>query len=238
MNKETLPERQLEPQIKASILNHLNKRIPLESYAAIINEFTIGNFSRRVDLAIIDNNDLLAFEVKSEADSLQRLEGQTQKYLKYFDKVIVVAAAKYIPKILNLVPNNVAVWEINNNSIITVRQRGKKIKVTDKDDILELMKVNELRKLSKLLKMKAKTQGRKDVTASLLTVATAKLRNATINSIKQRYSLTTALFLQAIKNKSVTPSDIQNLSANKHERKDVRSNTENISKIIELFDSN
>ena len=238
MNKETLPERQLEPQIKASILNHLNKRIPLESYAAIINEFTIGNFSRRVDLAIIDNNDLLGFEVKSEADSLQRLEGQTQKYLKYFDKVIVVAAAKHIPKILNLVPNNVAVWEINNNSIITVRQRGKKIKVTNKDDILELMKVNELRKLSKLLKMKAKTQGRKDVTASLLTIATEKLRNATINSIKKRYSLTTSLFLQAIKNKSVTPSDIQNLSANKHERKNVRSNTENISKIIDLFDSN
>lgn len=234
MNKEILPERYLEPQIKASILNHLRRRDNLSNYDAIINEFPVGNFSRRVDLAIINENNFFAFEVKSEADSLKRLQGQTQKYLQYFDKVIVVAATKHINKILDLVPNNVAVWEVKD-SIIIVRRRGKKIKITDKSNILELMKVNELRKLSKKLKIIPKSQERKDVTYSLLNAATSILRSASISSIKNRYSLTTSLFLQAVESKCINGADIDHLSANKYLKKNVRNNSDNISKIISFL---
>ncbi|AGH80030.1 hypothetical protein PCNPT3_00440 [Psychromonas sp. CNPT3] len=237
MIKSNFSERNLEPQIKATILNYLRDKYGLKTYGSIINEFTIGNFSRRVDLAVIKENSLLAFEVKSEADSLSRLQGQTQKYLKYFDKVTIVAATKHIPKVFSLVPSNVAIWEFVNHSII-IRQRGRKIKIVDKECILEFMKVNELRKLSKQSNTKPISLERKDVTLSLLDIPITQLRNEAVSSIKKRYLLTTCLFVQSIGDEGVKPSSIKYLSVNKDKQKNVKSNTSNISNIIDLFDLN
>jgi len=76
-----MTERLLEPQIKALIINYLRSKNKLNQDTTVINEFTVDGYSRRVDLLVADKKHFIAFEVKSEADSLTRLEGQTQKYL-------------------------------------------------------------------------------------------------------------------------------------------------------------
>ena len=135
-------KRALEPELKAMLLNHLRNRKSLSCSDTIMNEFTVGDFSRRVDLALIRDCELIGFEVKSEADSLYRLEGQTQKYLEYFDKVVIVAASKHIPSILSLVPNNVGVWEVLGDRIV-IRRRGIKKRISKKLSFIEMMRVSE-----------------------------------------------------------------------------------------------
>ena len=61
--------------IKKMLLTHLLKcEDDSNSYA--ITEFSIANFTRRVDIFFVKDDTLHAFEIKSEFDSLNRLEGQ------------------------------------------------------------------------------------------------------------------------------------------------------------------
>ncbi len=59
-------------------------------------------------MVISRNDELWAVEVKSEADSLSRLDGQVRAYLDCFDKVIVVSASKHVSHVLQMVPREVA----------------------------------------------------------------------------------------------------------------------------------
>lgn len=117
------PFKMLETDIKSVILNYLRNKGELCHSSTIISELTVNKFSRRVDLAIIEKGKAYAFEIKSAADSLNRLEGQVTEYLNYFDKVIVVADSRHANKILSLVPRNVGVWEIRANKVV-ILQRG------------------------------------------------------------------------------------------------------------------
>lgn len=109
--------RLLEADIKALTLNYLRDKNIIDGNSIIMNELTIGDFSRRVDLAIFNKGKLIAFEIKSEADSLFRLNGQLDKYLEYFDKVIVVSDTKFVPSLLESLPNKIGLWEVEKSKI-------------------------------------------------------------------------------------------------------------------------
>ena len=141
-----MKEKYLEADIKNIIINHMVDNGILEENDTLINEFTIADYARRVDLALIKSNKLYAYEVKSASDTLVRLEGQIKTYLEYFDKVTVIAASKHIEKILDLAPLQVAVWELNDEKVKIVR-RGKTNFIGDKLKFLDLMTVSDLIKI-------------------------------------------------------------------------------------------
>ncbi len=211
MNIAYRPTRLLEPEIKAMIFNHLLINGHLSSDASIINEFTVCNYSRRVDLAVIEKNRLTAFEIKSEADSLSRLEGQTEKYLEIFDKVVVVADSKHIESILKTVPKHVAVWEISK-ATLKIKQRGKFIPTQDKTSLLNLMKASELRKLCKKFDLPSTSKNRNTLIKTLQASSLRKIRNAAILCVKERFQATSNMFLKATENTEALPKDIELLS--------------------------
>lgn len=211
-------QRLLEPEIKAMILNHLKDRNKLNQGATIINEFTIDDYSRRVDLAVIDTKYFIAFEVKSEADSLNRLVGQTQKYLEYFDKVVIAAASKHIDKIIETVPQNVAVWEVCDGGL-KIRRRGKIIPISNKSKFIGLMKANELLKLCNKLSLSPKSKNRHSVKMALQNVPLSTLREATLQYIQERFSMTNSLFWQNLGSKQALPEHVELLSPYKEERR-------------------
>lgn len=225
MNNEHCKGRLLEPEIKAMVLNHLKNNGRLTQNTSIINEFTVDNFSRRVDLAIIDKKHFIAYEIKSEADSLYRLNGQTEKYLEYFDKVVIVAAPKHINKILDTVPQNVAVWEITSKQI-KVKQRGKFISIRDKRKQIDLMKVNELLKLSNKLGLPYKSKNRHSLGKELQGVSIKTLREAALDYIRVRFEMTSSLFLSSIDGSQARPKDIELLSLYREERKYIKAKKE------------
>jgi len=82
-----------EGDIKAAVIDRLFASAAL-SDAVLINEMVIANWSRRADL-VVANGKLHAFEIKSDFDSLRRLQGQVETYLSRFDKVTVVCTPKF-----------------------------------------------------------------------------------------------------------------------------------------------
>ncbi|MGI3004874.1 sce7726 family protein [Shewanella algae] len=206
----------LEIDIKSLVLNYLVKKQMVRPGDLVINEFTYGNFSRRVDLAFIKNNEIYGIEIKSEFDTLNRLDGQVKEYLKVFDKVIVVVATKHLDHVLELLPESIAIWEFNGEKLKVVR-RGKKVKIRDKSIFIDLMRVADLIKVSNSFGLKYETKNRRELSKVVSNLPTSKLREAAFKALFRRYSDGVSLFFNNVKHRRVENSDLTTLSLNKKE---------------------
>ncbi|EHH1218515.1 sce7726 family protein [Vibrio parahaemolyticus] len=228
----------LEPEIKSNIINYLIENWELTSQDLIINEFTVGDFSRRVDLAVIKSSRLFAFEVKSDSDSLVRLEGQVSKYQEYFDKVIVVTAPRHTLKALELTPSNVGVWEISKGTI-TIKRKGRIKEVNSRKEFIEMMTAVELKKLSRSLQISSPNVKRKTLERVLDNVAVSKLRNAAIDFIKGRYKSRNDSFFENLQTGMSTPDDLEYLKLPKKDltSPDIDSFISALEELHQTFDS-
>jgi hypothetical protein len=85
-----------------------------EPDTVVINELGILQGQSRVDIAVV-NGALHGFELKSERDSLRRLEAQVKAYGQVMDRATLVATERHLDRAATLVP---AWWEL-----IAVRER-------------------------------------------------------------------------------------------------------------------
>lgn len=134
-----------ERSIKAAVIDRLLTTGALDD-AVLINEMVYANWSRRADLAVA-NGHLHAFEIKSDLDSLRRLEGQIAIYLERFDKLTVVIAPKYLSSVLEMAPPQVAVWcasEEDSGVKIKVVRAGRMEKVKSRDVLIDYLLRDEL----------------------------------------------------------------------------------------------
>ncbi|HCD7316974.1 TPA: MmcB family DNA repair protein, partial [Enterobacter chengduensis] len=136
-----------EKEIKKTVLNYLLNKSEFNKDVTVINELTIDSFSRRVDLAVLTDKKIIAYEIKSDADTLYRLSGQLEKYRQYFDKTIVVTTPKHLNNILKLVSDDIEVWEVTDQKVI-IKKRGKTSRVKSKANYLDLLRVQDMRKLA------------------------------------------------------------------------------------------
>lgn len=187
-----------EGAIKHALIRHLHTSGKLEN-ATLINEFVVGNWSRRVDL-VLANGRLCAYEVKSELDSLRRLPGQITTYLKYFDKVSVVTVPKFVRSVKDIVPPQVEILlaEYDGDSIaVTVARRGKANNVQDLKALASLLRKDELQKvLSNENSDFSAGQSRTKLTSRFLRLSVAFARRATLATIQRRYAASNQRFAQ------------------------------------------
>lgn len=88
--------------------------------ASLLTEFRVG--SCKADVAIL-NGTSTVYEIKSERDTLSRLENQLQNYRKVFAKVYVVAADPFIDQILKLTDEDIGVMQLVRwDRVKTVRE--------------------------------------------------------------------------------------------------------------------
>jgi len=179
-----------ESVIKIILKNHLlvtkNSNLLKKSDSFIITEFNISNFSRRVDLVYFNKDKSIAFEIKSEFDSLLRLKSQTEEYLKYFDKVVVLAAKKHIGKVKSLVPENVGVWEFDEGKMKIIR-RGKLQLISDKMRFIRMMNLNELLVLCKRERIEMGDKKRLTLELNLKSLPIKTLKTEAVKFIQLRY---------------------------------------------------
>jgi hypothetical protein len=88
--------------------------------ASILNEFRVGDC--KADIAIL-NGTATVYEVKSERDSLSRLERQVAAYAKVFARVYVVAAENHISGVIASVPKDVGILRLNGRHQISTALR-------------------------------------------------------------------------------------------------------------------
>ncbi|WEZ88309.1 sce7726 family protein [Pseudomonas sp. NyZ480] len=87
--------------------------------ASMLTEFRAG--ACKADLAIL-NGTATVYEIKSERDSLARLENQIKNYRKVFAKIYVIAGEAHVNSVLDNTPSDIGVMCLNRrNQISKVR---------------------------------------------------------------------------------------------------------------------
>lgn len=118
----------------------------------IIPEMAVCDGLSRVDIAVANGN-LYGYEIKSDADTLDRLPLQQEYYNRTFDKVFIVVGEKYQPVIENYIPDwwgiYVACYDKHDRVIFKQVRRGRKNKDVCADSLLELLWREEIEALLK-----------------------------------------------------------------------------------------
>lgn len=109
--------------------------------ASMLTEFRTGQ--SKADLVIL-NGTAAVYEIKSERDSLARLEKQINDYQKVFAKVFVIAGADHVDSVAKLVPENIGVMCLRRwNRIGTIREAVDGSEFIEPASVLESLRSGE-----------------------------------------------------------------------------------------------
>ncbi|MCH7314001.1 sce7726 family protein [Acinetobacter sp. ANC 3882] len=88
--------------------------------SVLLSEFRVGQ--NKADLVLL-NGCSTCYEIKTEYDSLNRLEDQLQSYIQLFEKVYVVCPSSLQPDVEAIIPHNVGIIVLtDNNTLRTIKE--------------------------------------------------------------------------------------------------------------------
>lgn len=90
-----------DPDIRIALMRELRKRFSDPSRDLILQEF--GCKGARIDVAVV-NGFMYGFEIKSDSDSLDRLDRQVGQYSRIFDFITLICGQKLISAAREVVP--------------------------------------------------------------------------------------------------------------------------------------
>ena len=112
------------------------------------NEVMYGTSGKVADLILLYNGNTYAIEIKSDADSLSRIDGQLLEYRKQFNYVIVVCGPKYADILARSLPNGIGLCKILEDETVMDLRRPKKNTKLDKAEMLFSVKTSYLMKMA------------------------------------------------------------------------------------------
>ena len=111
--------------------------------ASMLTEFRVGEC--KADLAIL-NGTATVYEIKSERDSLARLDRQVRAYASVFARVYVIAADSHVDAVINTVPDGVGILCLNKrHRISTLREAADQPERTSPATIFDSIRTEEAR---------------------------------------------------------------------------------------------
>jgi len=111
--------------------------------ASMLNEFRVCDC--KADLVIL-NGTATVYEVKSERDSLSRLERQVNAYTKVFGQVYVIAAENHIGEVMGSVPEDIGILQLTRrHQISTLREAVDRRENTSPEAIFDSIRTEEAR---------------------------------------------------------------------------------------------
>lgn len=117
--------------------------------AAMLTEFRVGKC--KADVAIL-NGTSTVYEIKSERDSLIRLESQVDEYRRFFARVNVVVGQNHLVAVQNLLPEDVGIMVLNQRfKISTIREAKDNADKIEPLVVFESIRINESVKILQLL---------------------------------------------------------------------------------------
>ena len=106
---------------------------------------------RRADLVAIINNKTVAYEIKSELDSLSKLSAQIDDYVDVFNEVYVVLAEKYKrSSIISKLPRKVGIYYIDQNNKISLQRKAKEQRILNPEKLIYFFKKEEMVRLGNM----------------------------------------------------------------------------------------
>ena len=90
--------------VRQAVLKSLRAEHSHDANTRIVEEMGIWSGSVRIDVAVI-NGELHGFELKSDRDTLARLESQAELYNQVFDRVTLVVGERHLDKAVSKIPD-------------------------------------------------------------------------------------------------------------------------------------
>lgn len=97
-------------KIKALVIDWL---ITNQPNVVIGNEVMYGSKRKVVDLLAVANNKIMAIEIKSASDNLNRLSEQLHEYNKVFDKVLIVSSHSHQENIKSILSKGIGLYVVD-----------------------------------------------------------------------------------------------------------------------------
>ena len=157
----------------------------------IIQELAICDGVSRADIAVA-NGSLCGYEIKSDADTLERLPSQMLYYNQTFDKVFIVVGTKYENRILEYIPDwwgiYIASYDKHGDVILKQKKRGRVNKEISADALLKLLWRAELVELLKQHGVKSLSGKNRRILRKMAAekLALKDIRNFTREQLKNR----------------------------------------------------
>src|SRR5690349_12621312 len=141
-----------DPLIRQSLHRDILQRYHADPHTLVVDELGLNHGESRADIAVI-NGLLVGYEIKSNEDSLNRLEEQVKAYNAIFDKITIVIGTRHLKNIHNRIPSWWGIISAVNTSENTakfnlVRKCNKNTNICPvsiarllwRDEVLELLK--------------------------------------------------------------------------------------------------
>ena len=152
--------------------------------SAFIPEMFVDEFTRRADL-VVAGNKLVAFEIKSERDKLNRLDGQLKSYTRFFEQVTVVCAERHLEGVEANSFSEVGIWTVGNDGSIRKVRKAKNLEQNSLDSWLSFLPVDELRKILKAHGIKL-GRHRHDLLAAAVEISLKAIRKYVLDYLRRR----------------------------------------------------
>lgn len=114
--------------------------------ATFLTEFRVGE--RKADCVVL-NGKSTCYEIKTEFDSLLRLDAQLKEYEQLFDEIYVVCSTKFTQKLLNELPKNIGIFEYNGKlSLKKIRKSTAQKDCINKELLMQSLRQSEFKQLA------------------------------------------------------------------------------------------
>lgn len=159
--------------------------------AVMLNEFRVGG--NKAD-SVIFNGTSTVYEIKSERDSLSRLEKQISSYRKVFAKVNVITGENHLDAVLATTEKCVGVLLLTDRfQISTIRDAVDSTERTDPESIFNSIRLNEAKKILKVkgfdIPILPNTQMHEALRKHFITLTPSEAHDGMVETLRKTRSL-------------------------------------------------
>lgn len=177
--------------IKSELIDCLLQR---KEYDIIISELPFLGCTRLADLVAVSQNMTIAFEIKSEKDSLQYLTEQLEDYRQVFNLVYIVIAEKFYQNIqIKKLPKSIGIIRVSLKGKLSLKRKAIIRKNLNKHALLSLLWKKDMQKLTNLSKKQDLNQLRSSI---IKNCSISKIQYEAIQALLNRYKESYKMFLQ------------------------------------------
>lgn len=219
-----------EAKAKAALLDFLRSRGLLTGKVTATAELILDKYSARADVVMCDPTDFHCFEIKTERDTLIRLERQLEVYNRYADFVTIVAATKHITTIISRVSSHVGIYELvgfDCTHPIRVFREPERSPSRDVDAMLSLLPVTELQARFAL----SGRLNRQDAIMQAIELPEQVKKQAVLAFLAERYGPNSRTLLRTTRRRKIRADDLAILR--RWNQADRATETENLLRICD-----
>ena len=146
-NAEELNKYALHKIINDGIINNYNGEVKIKALLVdyFIKDNAVSCFEIRANSSRLDylriNGESISYEIKSELDTLVKLEKQVNDYSELFEYNYIVSHIRHIEKAKEIIPCNYGIINITDNEI-SIERKAKKNRQIDSNKQLNLLTKN------------------------------------------------------------------------------------------------